>query len=343
MGPGYGECTVIHRGDGEWVVVDSCYRTNTGNLALGYLERLGVDVAASVRTIVATHWHDDHVRGIASLFEQAVRAEFIMSASIRPSELEAATGNAAASRFTSGVSELQRVTEIARNADGGTRVLRPVVAGTRIFSSQALPVSEIWVLSPSPADVQIGWEHISAELASLRNSVGLRRAASLDPNDTSVVIGIETKFGPLLLGADLEHQSSVRDRGWHAVMDLHSVPNMPARLFKIPHHGSINADCPEVWEHRVQDEAVAVLAPFNRGRVSLPTQVDTKRIRARAANAYRTTGTIQALKKRDQTTTKTIREATKTFMPNTFIPGHIQVRVTKQGLVVRGSPEARPL
>ena len=66
LGPGYGESIVMHVGEGAWVLVDSCGRANAP-AALEYLGTLGVDPAEAVKLIVASHWHDDHVRGIEQM------------------------------------------------------------------------------------------------------------------------------------------------------------------------------------------------------------------------------------------------------------------------------------
>lgn len=63
FGPGLGECVVVHLGKSEWMIVDSCVRVGEKEpVALEYLEKLGVDIATSVTMVVASHWHDDHVR-----------------------------------------------------------------------------------------------------------------------------------------------------------------------------------------------------------------------------------------------------------------------------------------
>ena len=64
LGPGYGECAIIHYGHGEWIIVDSCVDEAGHPAALNYLRQIGVDAGRSVRMIVVTHWHDDHIRGI---------------------------------------------------------------------------------------------------------------------------------------------------------------------------------------------------------------------------------------------------------------------------------------
>ena len=81
FGPGIGECVVVHVGDGDWIVVDSCLNRQSGRpVALDYLRSLGVDVASQVRLVVATHWHDDHIRGIAEILRAAESARFVNSA-----------------------------------------------------------------------------------------------------------------------------------------------------------------------------------------------------------------------------------------------------------------------
>ena len=74
IGPGYGECVVLHIGGGAWVVVDSCVDAQ-GPRALQYLESIGLDPAQAVALIVATHWHDDHMRGMSKLVQVCNRAE----------------------------------------------------------------------------------------------------------------------------------------------------------------------------------------------------------------------------------------------------------------------------
>ena len=68
FGPGYGECVLIHLGLGEWLVVDSCVNQYAGGTpALDYLQTIGVDIAHAVVIVTASHWHDDHIRGLSAL------------------------------------------------------------------------------------------------------------------------------------------------------------------------------------------------------------------------------------------------------------------------------------
>ena len=51
--------------------------------ALEYLQRIGHNPASSVRLIVATHWHDDHIRGLAEVVRTCAAADFYCSSALR--------------------------------------------------------------------------------------------------------------------------------------------------------------------------------------------------------------------------------------------------------------------
>jgi len=87
FGPGYGESIVLHIGNGEWILVDSCLEPYSGEpAALTYLTALGLGVESSVKLIVATHWHDDHVRGLAQILDKCKSANVVLSEALRVEE-----------------------------------------------------------------------------------------------------------------------------------------------------------------------------------------------------------------------------------------------------------------
>jgi glyoxylase-like metal-dependent hydrolase (beta-lactamase superfamily II) len=68
LGPGFGECILIHIGEGDWIVFDSCLQSGTDrSAALVYLDSIGVKPETAIKLICASHWHDDHVGGLARL------------------------------------------------------------------------------------------------------------------------------------------------------------------------------------------------------------------------------------------------------------------------------------
>lgn len=335
FGPGVGECLLVHLGGGSYLIVDSCVgRGHDRPAALEFLSVLGVD-PGQIALIVATHWHDDHVRGIADVFAVASKATFCVAASVRPTEFYALTGSRpAGSRFTSGVDELSRVAKIAE--DRGLP-LKSVAGGQRLLHRPGEAVTEVWAFSPSAEDLAASRQHLASVLPWYRP--GARRIPALPPNDTSIVLHLETVAGPVLLGGDLEHPAS-RLRGWHAIMDADELPAGRARVVKVPHHGSENAHCPEVWEHRIEDDVIAVLTPFERGSVPLPRPSDRARLRGLTSNGWLTSDKRAKSKTLPPVTAKTIREATRRFAPQTLQMGHVQLRDDASGWSVRVSDEA---
>ena len=87
FGPGFGESVVLHVGDGKWLIVDSCIHPESSlPAALDYLFQLKVDVNEAVKLVVATHWHDDHIRGISGVFNACQSAELVISGALQVDE-----------------------------------------------------------------------------------------------------------------------------------------------------------------------------------------------------------------------------------------------------------------
>src|SRR5262245_15049938 len=114
FGPGIGECVVIHVGNGEWIVIDSCKEgSGTPPIALDYLNRLGVDVASAIKIVAITHWHDDHIKGAAELVRAASQATVVCPAALRAPELAKVTRYAKFSGLeSSGIHELAEILDI---------------------------------------------------------------------------------------------------------------------------------------------------------------------------------------------------------------------------------------
>jgi glyoxylase-like metal-dependent hydrolase (beta-lactamase superfamily II) len=122
FGPGIGESLVIHSGNGEWVVVDSCLDEQRRAVALSYLESLGVGVAAQVKLVLVTHWHDDHIRGMSQVVAAAKTAEFAYSAALAGQEffnLVAARNEVSLIGQTSGVDEFKAIFDILAGRTSG--------------------------------------------------------------------------------------------------------------------------------------------------------------------------------------------------------------------------------
>lgn len=89
----------------------------------------------------------------------------------------------------------------------------------------------------------------------------------------------------ILLGSDLENTKK-KDTGWAAILSSNASPLEKAKVFKIPHHGSSNADNSEIWQKMVDNQPFAVLTPHQNGSTILPNNSDIQRISEKTPNAY---------------------------------------------------------
>jgi glyoxylase-like metal-dependent hydrolase (beta-lactamase superfamily II) len=79
LGPGFGETVLLHLDSDRWINVDSCIDAPSDQpAALGYLDAIGVS-RSSVELVIATHWHADHIRGLATIVAECAQAQLCCS------------------------------------------------------------------------------------------------------------------------------------------------------------------------------------------------------------------------------------------------------------------------
>ena len=318
FGPGYGESIALHVGGGAWVLVDSCLDKDGTPRSLRYLESLGLDPASAVVLIVATHWHDDHIRGMARLVEACGEADFCCSVVLRQEEFLSVVGALEARPFSdagSGVREIHSV--FSRRGDAASRQIF-ALANQRILKRGEC---EVWSLSPDSAVFKDFLRSIGRLVPGARQTKA--RLPDLSPNEAAVALWIGVEDIALLLGADLEQ------RGWTGILQSSARPSGTASVFKIPHHGSGNAHEPGVWTHMLTPDPFAVLTPWRKGSGALPSQRDMQRILACTKNAYATAKTDSlrtGSARRGRTVERTIRESGVRLKSLAMSPGWLRLR-----------------
>jgi beta-lactamase superfamily II metal-dependent hydrolase len=282
FGPGTGECIVAHLGDGDWMVVDSCIDRKTGEpIALQYLKSLNVNVASSVKMVVATHWHDDHIRGLSKVLRAAKNASFVDSAAYRTVELSRVVRLGAQTTSNASVTEeysnIYQVLVERKKAQEKIEAVGPMQASANkrlmnLSDPNRTVNAEIIALSPSDGTLN----HAQAEL---ENALALylerKRPSRQGPNQLCVVLWVKVGVLQAILGADLEHVSGSTE-GWRAIVGSSARPEGRAGIFKIPHHGSKNAHSPDCWDTLLSNNPVAVVTPFAQS--SLPSKNDLQRL-----------------------------------------------------------------
>jgi beta-lactamase superfamily II metal-dependent hydrolase len=330
FGPGRGECILVHLGYNEWCMVDSCIgRGRSLPVAVEYLKEFGQSALDGVLLVLATHWHDDHIGGLATSLREFTNAKFACSNALgQPQFLTLVQLQAKSLQGNSGVDEFGQILKILHERNEQrlkSEKVAPILAiqdrcllhrghGIREFTA------EITALSPSDMTVKMALNKIAGLIPSFDQPQ--RRVTNRPPNEASVVLLIEVGNRRALFGADLEH-SGRPEEGWLAILNS-SQTAQHADIFKVPHHGSPNADCSEVWQKLLVPDPIAILTPFTAGR-GLPQEEDLARLLRRTPNLYCTAEPRAVLPKRaDKVVTKMLRHRTRTAIDGEL--GQVRLR-----------------
>jgi hypothetical protein len=284
-------------------------------------------VSDAVDIIIASHWHDDHVRGLSEVLAACPKSAFCLSSALTMIEFMTMVR-----RFDfrnriaggSGVTEIHRIYDLLQG-----RAATRAIADRRLYALTGDELShgcsaELWALSPS--DMQV--EKFLFELASEMPTVGETkyRARVHNRNDLCVALWLSVGDNHILLGSDLE-QTTEADIGWKAVLSSTARPQRRAGAFKIPHHGSITGHSSEVWDVMVTGDSLALLTPFTRGRTSLPGRDDAARILSHTEKAYITAAAQSKTKlQRPSGVEKTLRAFGKKLRPALPNTGAVRIR-----------------
>jgi hypothetical protein len=328
MGPGRGECVVVHLGNNDWCVVDSCIDRSSGlPVALDYLQSLNTDALSGVRMIIATHWHDDHIRGLASLVAAVPSAKFCCSAALGSSHFAELVGIAAEGTLVnSGLAEFRNIYELLtdRNEHVPPRLLTPILANENkrllhLEDSERSCTASITALSPSDGRIKMA---IEAFALSIPSGGEIQRRIDPNQNDTSVALWVQFGEHCALLGADLEHTGH-HGEGWLAVIDSFQGSSK-GRVYKVPHHGSANGHHQEVWDRLLIPSPIAVVTPYSSGKTPLPRPSDVDRMKQLTSELYCTSTGTAPLPRRDSMVEKETKKFARKVIGGSC--GHVRIR-----------------
>ena len=286
FGPGYGEGILIHLCNNDWIQIDSCINPSTKKPAtLEYLDKIGIH-PDHLKQIIVTHWHDDHIRGLGAAVKKFPNAEVVISEAMRQKEFVELVANYCQSTMMKSLSGLMELSETIQHLIENRKNPKRAIADRPLLNRES-DDSEIGyqVTSLSPSDASILLSNL--QLADFIPKINQEksRLPYITPNHASVVLWISIGGTNILLGSDLEVGTNI-DTGWLAILGSNTKPIGKATVYKIPHHGSQNADLDGVWSEMLIPDPIAILTPFGRGNVSLPKPSDIKRICERSRHSY---------------------------------------------------------
>ena len=286
FGPGYGEAILIHLGNDEWIVVDSCLNPVTKRPAvIEYLENQGIN-PANIKLIAATHWHDDHIRGLHDIVSICPNAKFVISEALNQKEfikLVSLYSNPLLIESESGLSEFSNIFKFLHFKN--KKPMRAIA--NRILYQKTSEGLNCTISSLSPSDAAILLSNLQMKDLIPSERSDKRRIPTIKPNNSSIVIWINVNNRCILLGSDLEDSTS-DEIGWKAILLSDIISEHKAEVFKVPHHGSGTSDNDEIWNKLLIDQPVAILTPFKNGKIILPMYKDLIRINSKSQNSFLT-------------------------------------------------------
>lgn len=277
FGKGFGECIVLSCGHNEFIVIDSFVNDDTKNaIAIDYMAWIGLPVS-SIKRVVLTHWHQDHIAGISQILNQADKdVKLVLSPIIKKEKFNeymalGFKGNNPSTR------EFKNVYDFLLKNRGENLVL----AGehTRAYSNERLDNAEVFTLSPRDADVFNYLQSIIMPPENLKTSYSF-------PEDNLLSIVMLMKYGDdgFLFGSDMETKSNT-NMGWKAIAKNYEHSRTRPSVFKVPHHGSENGHCDDVWNEILKEFPISILTVYNKGH-KLPKDEDVERIKNLSSNLY---------------------------------------------------------
>jgi hypothetical protein len=292
------------------------------------LRTFGTSALEGVKLVVATHWHDDHIRGLAQILASSPNAAFACSMALQSMQfLTLVEVNAEGIQGGTGVEEFRSIYDLLLARDAAKR---PKVLITPQFAIQnrlllslagAQRPASATITSLSPSDGTV--RQALVDIAQLIPQPGdeQRRLTYSTPNKTSVVLWVEAGGKRALLGADLEHTGNPGE-GWVGILSAFQ-PTSKATFFKIPHHGSPNAHCEEVWQDLLDTTPTAFLTPFTSGK-GLPQDEDLLRLLRLTPNIFATARLPKRPPKRDPLIEKMVRHIPRRSLASKT--GHVRIR-----------------
>ncbi len=272
--------------------------------------------------IVATHWHDDHIRGLGKLVETCEDADFACAAALSRSEFLAyatANSNRLLAKLSRSTREITHILEILRSRKVAPRLIGP---DRVVYSDSAFPETTVFSLSPSDEQIQNSFRMMADSLPQKGSPA--RRVSRVNPNDLSIVLAIKSQIADILLGGDLEEGGAM---AWSELISNTEVQLRRSSFFKIPHHGSITGHCDKVWSDLLEDDPVVALTPWHKGRGMLPSETDVERILALSSRAFTTADKNSlAAYKRPNEVEKQLREEKITIRLAEPRPGNLCFR-----------------
>lgn len=335
FGPGVGESSVIHTGDGRWIVVDSCRDRSGAVPALDYLSGLGVELRTDVDWVVATHAHDDHIDGLADIVETCASANVVLPQATDVDEFFALIKLDSRLEYYDTrwriYREYERIFSILEQSRRHTSSLFFADLGTSLPITSPYsprPSVELFFVAPSNLAVLRSKRVLGRVLHAAVGS-GKARLTKRDPNGFSSALIIRCPDCSVLIGGDVKNGGP--GWGWrHATATLGIMAEIDA--FKVAHHGDPKAHHNQVWTQWLKPDANAIVTPYRPSH--RPRPADLARMLATGRDVWGTSdGGPIAKSKATRRVSAELRRVTTRVEEVSGYMGQVRYRRTAAGAI----------
>lgn len=274
-----GESIVIHIGNQDWIVIDSC-RTQDGIvLPLFYLRSIGVDLN-KVKRVACTHLHNDHLNGLSNVLSECKQAQFAYPLigdenTLRYVVAQYRREQNIPERGTFG--EFMNCIKLARKEKRGEVLLN---LDTPLYAD-----ANRYVMGVSPSRLMNELYQWRLLRYNLGDPIPTKM---LKTNFCSVATILRVGSVNAILGADLEVNRDSKDdihsciqkckrrskRGWCDVfVGSQYFPCFKYDYIKIPHHSSKTGFCDKLWTEQMDSSVrIGTSTVFLDGDNALPSK-----------------------------------------------------------------------
>ncbi len=317
FGSGYGESIAVHFTNGKWLIVDSCTSRDAElPCPIEYLKRMGVNTEDSVAMIVATHWHDDHIKGISKIFESCPGAKPVFSAAFCDDKFKKLVMDSSLSRLSS-VSPTTGISEISKSWNLLWERKNKLIFAS---SDKLLLDNEFQIYSLSPSDEIFETAILSIISQLPQQTTTAKRINPPKPNHTSVVLWLKNNLDRILLGADLEEASDYK--GWSVLINgiKPSIIDKKAKIYKVAHHGSKTGHHDEIWTKLLEENPICLIAPFNKNP-KLPSKEDVTRVSQFSDSVFVSSSSVEKdknVRTQDKHVKRTLQKRNASYVDSQF-------------------------
>lgn len=260
---GRGESIIIISEEAILVVDSFIDKKSSLPAPISYLNSKGKDLNL-VKYVIASHWHDDHIRGLDTVIDLCPNSQFVLSAALTAEEFKTLVYSESTKPLAT------NALNTFRNILQKSKAEAPKLASAdKSIWRDSTGTIEVWSLSPSDKTIWDSIQDLKSLISEYKElTVSINSEAG---NHFSIVLLVKAVDTVILLGGDLEVTDDPA-KGWEAISTLTRINQIASiNFYKVAHHGSVTGYCRAIWRKisNLSKCAITAYAPSELPRTEM--------------------------------------------------------------------------